>query len=263
MQRSSPLSWRDPHVAQHDVGPIVGDERERPVPRSVAVADDLHLVGKCAEHRLEAVQHHLVVVDQDESQRGRSSAPAWAQSSYAGRRASPGHEDHPAFHPQGEGAIARPVPKSSDRAKAVMTEPIPSAAARSSPSVLPGGLRPPRRRGAAALERAGVDRIQWDVMDGVFVPNLTFGPDVIAAAAEHARSPFEAHLMVLTRTTLAERYVEAGCELVIVHAEACTHLHRTLGRIRELGASRSSGPQPAHAGRGRRNTCWTRPTWSW
>jgi ribulose-phosphate 3-epimerase len=88
----------------------------------------------------------------------------------------------------------------------------------------------------AALEKAGVDRIQWDVMDGQFVPNLTFGPDVVAACRPHTSVPFEAHLMVETPDLLVERWVDAGCELLIVHAEACTHLHRTLGHIREAGA---------------------------
>jgi ribulose-phosphate 3-epimerase len=83
---------------------------------------------------------------------------------------------------------------------------------------------------------AGADRIQWDVMDGRFVPNLTFGPDVIAACRNAVPTPFEAHLMVADPDRLLPRYVEAGCDLVIVHAEACTHLHRTLARIRELGA---------------------------
>lgn len=83
---------------------------------------------------------------------------------------------------------------------------------------------------------AGVDRIQWDVMDGVFVPNLTFGPSVIAAARPHSTVGFEAHLMVINPDELLEKYIDAGCELVIVHAEACTHLHRTLTRIRDLGA---------------------------
>ena len=73
-------------------------------------------------------------------------------------------------------------------------------------------------------------------MDGVFVPNLTFGPDVIAAARAHSTVGFEAHLMVVDPDRLLGLYAEAGCELVIVHAEACTHLHRTLTRIRELGA---------------------------
>jgi ribulose-phosphate 3-epimerase len=103
------------------------------------------------------------------------------------------------------------------------------------PSVLPADFA---RLGeeVAALEAAGVDRIQWDVMDGRFVPNLTFGPDVIAACRPHASVLFEAHLMVEEPDDLAARYVEAGCEMLIVHAEACRHLHRTLGRIRELGA---------------------------
>jgi ribulose-phosphate 3-epimerase len=103
------------------------------------------------------------------------------------------------------------------------------------PSVLPADFS---RIGAEveALCTAGVDRIQWDVMDGVFVPNLTFGPDVIAAARPHSTVEFEAHLMVVDPDRLLPRYVDAGCGLVIVHAEACPHLHRTLGRIRELGA---------------------------
>ncbi|MEV5966357.1 ribulose-phosphate 3-epimerase [Kribbella sp. NPDC051952] len=82
---------------------------------------------------------------------------------------------------------------------------------------------------------AGVDRIQWDVMDGVFVPNLTFGPDMIAAAQQYSRVAFEAHLMVANPDELLSRYADAGCELIIVHAEACPHLHRTLARIRDLG----------------------------
>lgn len=103
------------------------------------------------------------------------------------------------------------------------------------PSVLPADFA---RLGdeVGELCEAGVDRIQWDVMDGVFVPNLTFGPDVIAAARPHSTVGFEAHLMVVNPDELLGRYVDAGCELVIVHAEACTHLHRTLARIRDLGA---------------------------
>ncbi|MGH8777277.1 MAG: ribulose-phosphate 3-epimerase [Jiangellaceae bacterium] len=103
------------------------------------------------------------------------------------------------------------------------------------PSVLPADFA---RLGDEVWQlcAAGVDRIQWDVMDGVFVPNLTFGPDVIAAARPQSTVGFEAHLMVVNPDELLGRYVDAGCELVIVHAEACTHLHRTLARIRDLGA---------------------------
>ena len=92
-------------------------------------------------------------------------------------------------------------------------EAVPSAAMarpiQIAPSVLPADFA---RLGeeVAALEKAGVDLVQWDVMDGQFVPNLTFGPDVIAAARSWADVPFEAHLMVLTPDVLAPRYVEAG-----------------------------------------------------
>ena len=97
----------------------------------------------------------------------------------------------------------------------------------------------------AALEAAGADRIQWDAMDGVFVPNLTFGPDVIAASRPHTSLPFEAHLMVQAPEALAARYVEAGCGLLIVHAEACPHLHRSLQQIRDLGAAAGVALNPS------------------
>ncbi|HEY5663562.1 MAG TPA: ribulose-phosphate 3-epimerase [Ilumatobacter sp.] len=112
------------------------------------------------------------------------------------------------------------------------------------PSVLPADFA---RLGdeVAALEAAGVDHIQWDVMDGQFVPNLTFGPDVIKAARAHCTVPFEAHLMVYTPDVMAEQYVQAGCSRLIVHAEACTHLHRTLDAINSLGARAAVALNPA------------------
>lgn len=112
------------------------------------------------------------------------------------------------------------------------------------PSVLPADFS---RLGdeVVALEKAGVDRIQWDVMDGRFVPNLTFGPDVIAACRPHTRVPFEAHLMVDEPDGLMGRYVDAGCELLLVHAESTRHLHRSLGRVRELGARAGVALNPA------------------
>jgi len=88
-----------------------------------------------------------------------------------------------------------------------------------------------------ALEKAGVDLIHWDVMDGVFVPNLTFGPDVIASTRPLVDLEFEAHLMVVEPDRLVERYVEVGCSTVLVHVEACDHLHRTLAHIADLGAT--------------------------
>jgi ribulose-phosphate 3-epimerase len=112
-----------------------------------------------------------------------------------------------------------------------------------SPSVLPADFSKLGDE-VRALEDAGVDLIQWDVMDGQFVPNLTFGPDVIAAARKHTSLPFEAHLMVLTPDVMAARYVEAGCGRLIVHAEACTHLHRTCENIRSMGATAAVALNP-------------------
>ena len=112
------------------------------------------------------------------------------------------------------------------------------------PSVLPADFS---RFGeeCLALEKAGVDRIHFDVMDGRFVPNLTFGPDVIASVRPLVSVPFEAHLMVEEPDRLAHLYVEAGCERLIVHAEACRHLHRVLGAIADLGATPAVTINPA------------------
>jgi len=112
------------------------------------------------------------------------------------------------------------------------------------PSVLPADFSKLGDE-VAALEAAGVDLIQWDVMDGQFVPNLTFGPDVIASARKHTSVPFEAHLMVYTPDVMAKQYIDAGCSRLIVHAEACTHLHRTLGNINDLGANAAVALNPA------------------
>ena len=102
------------------------------------------------------------------------------------------------------------------------------------------------------LEKAGVDRIQFDVMDGNFVPNLTFGPDMISACRKYCNVPFETQLMVSQYNceTMLESYVKAtmGANgepgVVIAHVEANVNLHRILGRIRDLGGSPSVALNP-------------------
>jgi len=88
----------------------------------------------------------------------------------------------------------------------------------------------------AALEKAGADWIHVDVMDGHFVPNLTMGPDIVKAIRPHTTLPFDVHLMVAPVDPWLEAYRDAGADILTVHPESGPHLHRTLGRIRQLGA---------------------------
>ncbi|MGC8965967.1 MAG: ribulose-phosphate 3-epimerase [Caldimicrobium sp.] len=86
-----------------------------------------------------------------------------------------------------------------------------------------------------AVEEAGADLLHLDVMDGLFVPNLTFGPLVISAIRPHTKLPFDVHLMIVQPERYLKHFAEAGADLICVHAEATTHLHRAITQIKELG----------------------------
>jgi ribulose-phosphate 3-epimerase len=97
----------------------------------------------------------------------------------------------------------------------------------------------------AAVERAGADWIHVDVMDGRFVPNITIGPAVVEAARRATELPLDVHLMISEPERHVEAFARAGADLLVVHAEACVHLHRTLQQIRDLGVKAGVSFNPA------------------
>lgn len=96
-----------------------------------------------------------------------------------------------------------------------------------------------------AVESGGADWIHVDVMDGHFVPNITIGPVITAGARKATDLPLDVHLMIEQPDRYIEAFVSAGADWLTVHAEACTHLHRTVERIRELGARPGIAINPA------------------
>ena len=85
------------------------------------------------------------------------------------------------------------------------------------------------------LNSSEADLLHLDIMDGVFVPNLTFGFPVIRQIKSVAKKPLDVHLMIVDPDRYLEAYGDAGADWLTVHYEACTHLHRTIHRIKELG----------------------------
>ena len=99
--------------------------------------------------------------------------------------------------------------------------------------------------GVGIVEAAGADQIHVDVMDGHFVPNITIGPPVVAALKRVTKLPLDVHLMITDPDRYLETFASAGAGIITVHAEAVTHLHRTLTRIRQLGAKAGVAINPA------------------
>ncbi len=104
-----------------------------------------------------------------------------------------------------------------------------------SPSILSADLKNLGAQVRAAQE-GGADEIHVDVMDGRFVPNITFGPDIVRACKDSCDLPIDVHLMIVEPEKHLKSFIDAGASTVTIHYETCPHIHRSLQSIREMGA---------------------------
>jgi len=100
-------------------------------------------------------------------------------------------------------------------------------------------------KAVSSVSECGAEGIHCDVMDGRFVPNITFGPLVISAIKPHTKLPLCCHLMIVEPERYIEAFAEAGAAEITVHAEACPHLHRTLQQIKATGAKAGVALNPS------------------
>ena len=97
----------------------------------------------------------------------------------------------------------------------------------------------------AAIEAAGADYVHIDVMDGIFVPNITIGPLIVEAVRRVTKLPLDVHLMITDPDRYIPSFAEAGSDIIVVHAEATNHLHRTVQLIKSLGKRAGVSLNPA------------------
>lgn len=95
------------------------------------------------------------------------------------------------------------------------------------------------------VERAGCEYLHIDVMDGHFVPNITLGPAIIKSLRKDVNMVFDAHLMIENPDNYIKDFVDAGCDMIVVHEEACTHLHRTIQNIKSFNVKAGVALNPA------------------